>query len=646
MDNNGNVTAPVRTSTTVSHQGGSSGQFEAMPSYGGTERPAPVLSVFRAHDENGNGWDAPSDMIGSGIPWEQVEMLGGHRADDTGYRWTFGQPVAGGLQAVVDGVYMNGMSSGQGSGVTAGGWDGLTGYGELDAVAREERTGSAPPKFVASSAITDPSGQAHVVTFTANGASFSPALPAYWAKFLVVGMNVSTNERAVAPTKLWQNNWLMPWLPNTAGSGTFFQAPDTWMGTISGWVTNTDGTVGSIMLDKGWSVYNQATYLGNASPTNLVPGQSTADGSPVGLDTTWSSIAAPAIMFGVYTKAFPNYQICEVDDPTGKHGDINAPNGQLYNQVHQCANEWDFWSHNKTPYGATMQGLSIDFNADAALANDSYGTLISGGNVLPSGYIAANMAPNAPAFYTPGTNGWMSALFAYGDLGASPGSFNGMLQLGFAPRPGGNFAGSVRFVQYRDTEMSDPDVDQNSKSQSVRLLYTDADGGNSGAPTTNLPWDPNIGNLGGQVVWNPNVNIGGNLTPFFHGLGLAAGGNAAAPNFGLIVDASGNDYIGPGSTLNFLDTSGHSVGGFQWSPANNTVWQSAQAGFAASVSIAASSPGLTVANRVTAGSFSETLSTPSSSSAPCTSGQFTDDANYHYVCVATNMWKRVALSTF
>lgn len=44
--------------------------------------------------------------------------------------------------------------------------------------------------------------------------------------------------------------------------------------------------------------------------------------------------------------------------------------------------------------------------------------------------------------------------------------------------------------------------------------------------------------------------------------------------------------------------------------------------------------------------YQETLVTPASSSAACTAGQFTDDANYHYVCTATNTWKRVALSTF
>jgi hypothetical protein len=55
---------------------------------------------------------------------------------------------------------------------------------------------------------------------------------------------------------------------------------------------------------------------------------------------------------------------------------------------------------------------------------------------------------------------------------------------------------------------------------------------------------------------------------------------------------------------------------------------------------------VTDAGNATAVSYTETLTTPSSSSATCTAGQFTDDANYHYVCVATNTWKRAALSSF
>ncbi|MDI2112185.1 hypothetical protein [Commensalibacter nepenthis] len=44
--------------------------------------------------------------------------------------------------------------------------------------------------------------------------------------------------------------------------------------------------------------------------------------------------------------------------------------------------------------------------------------------------------------------------------------------------------------------------------------------------------------------------------------------------------------------------------------------------------------------------FHAQLSTPSSSSEACSAGDFKDDANYHYVCVANNKWKRVALSDF
>jgi hypothetical protein len=48
----------------------------------------------------------------------------------------------------------------------------------------------------------------------------------------------------------------------------------------------------------------------------------------------------------------------------------------------------------------------------------------------------------------------------------------------------------------------------------------------------------------------------------------------------------------------------------------------------------------------TTASFHVNLATPSSSSAPCTTGQIGADAKYIYVCVATNMWKRSALGSF
>ena len=53
-----------------------------------------------------------------------------------------------------------------------------------------------------------------------------------------------------------------------------------------------------------------------------------------------------------------------------------------------------------------------------------------------------------------------------------------------------------------------------------------------------------------------------------------------------------------------------------------------------------------VTEMITAKKIKISLSTPSSSSENCSAGEFKDDTNYHYVCVATNKWKRVALSDF
>lgn len=55
---------------------------------------------------------------------------------------------------------------------------------------------------------------------------------------------------------------------------------------------------------------------------------------------------------------------------------------------------------------------------------------------------------------------------------------------------------------------------------------------------------------------------------------------------------------------------------------------------------------LKVAEEISGHMYREDLSTPRSSAAPCEAGQYTDDANYHYVCVASNRWKRIALASF
>lgn len=55
---------------------------------------------------------------------------------------------------------------------------------------------------------------------------------------------------------------------------------------------------------------------------------------------------------------------------------------------------------------------------------------------------------------------------------------------------------------------------------------------------------------------------------------------------------------------------------------------------------------MVVNTMMTSTKFVGVLTTLSSSTAPCNAGEFKDDTNYHYVCVAANKWKRVALSDF
>jgi hypothetical protein len=64
------------------------------------------------------------------------------------------------------------------------------------------------------------------------------------------------------------------------------------------------------------------------------------------------------------------------------------------------------------------------------------------------------------------------------------------------------------------------------------------------------------------------------------------------------------------------------------------------------VDLDANFPSVVSTGGIGAAKFTGGLSTPQSSSAVCNPGQFWDDANYHYVCVAKNSIKRVALTDF
>ena len=64
------------------------------------------------------------------------------------------------------------------------------------------------------------------------------------------------------------------------------------------------------------------------------------------------------------------------------------------------------------------------------------------------------------------------------------------------------------------------------------------------------------------------------------------------------------------------------------------------------IRVRASNWSVDTAGNVSANAFHAALYTPAGSSAACSAGDFADDADYHYVCVAASTWKRVALAAF
>jgi hypothetical protein len=127
---------------------------------------------------------------------------------------------------------------------------------------------------------------------------------------------------------------------------------------------------------------------------------------------------------------------------------------------------------------------------------------------------------------------------------------------------------------------------------------------------------------GGYNNFTLNGNNGDNVR-----LGFVGGGSGDNHLY-LDVPSGGSFAFRVGSTIpsaGIIDASGYTGPGLNIGSGNFTVNSS---------------------GNVKAAAYHETLTTPASSSSACNPGDFTDDANFHYVCTAPNTWKRVALSSF
>ena len=151
--------------------------------------------------------------------------------------------------------------------------------------------------------------------------------------------------------------------------------------------------------------------------------------------------------------------------------------------------------------------------------------------------------------------------------------------------------------------------------------------------------------LGVQPLKGQNRTID-NISASFNGanvtFNLASGGVSLTPatayqlfiSVGGVLQSPGVDFTVNGNQITFTTAPA----------AGLTFWGLYQGDAIDSVSV--SDGAITTAKLASGLSINLASSTPASASATGTQGQVTWDANYIYVCTATNTWKRVAIATW
>ncbi|MBR0560019.1 hypothetical protein [Neokomagataea anthophila] len=543
LDANQRITSDINN-TNITTVGATAGVYSGGKSLMGVEPPSPIISLAATQDIYGRTPQLPGDTQGLNFELDRTLQIGGQRTGSWGHIFTYGRPYAGGMDGVIDGVFMNGKSMAQGTGISAGTWTGMVGNGlppsdphynggnlNDDAAARATETGSTPPLFIASSAISDPDNNTHAVTFRADGADFSPALPAYWGKQIRPGMNIATN--VVAAAHVQGNNWNEPWLSDAY----FRKAFNTFFGTIASVNQDAFGNITGINIDTAWYLPQQ-TQAGFGTKTGLVPMRDTFDGSAAGtLDTQFTNINAPAVFFGVFTKAFPEYELCALTRQPGT--DSANPSGTINSLVHECDDEHDLWNWDPRDYMNSIHGVTYTLNngGGGKLTRDSYGVGVSGGGALPlgmrvwgllSGSIAyqamSNSSTQATNVYQPDAvtraigDEWTSQAWQFSSSGVS----------------GGNTS-TLRLVQFRDVDTTGS-VTPDTSTTSVHLAYK-YDYNQDPRNDTNTI-------TGGQLVYDP--------AGYRYGVGIGAGGSYENPVYSLIAMPSGPAIMPQGATMPYV----------------------------------------------------------------------------------------------
>lgn len=154
------------------------------------------------------------------------------------------------------------------------------------------------------------------------------------------------------------------------------------------------------------------------------------------------------------------------------------------------------------------------------------------------------------------------------------------------------------------------------------------------------------GNVTGAVTGNVNGNLTGNVTGDVTG---NVTGNITSTGASSFSNADINGGAVDGTVIGAASPAAATFTNLTASGTSTLTTVDINAGDIDGTNIGSATPG--------AGTFSalvctgdhiriDTTQTPASSSASGTKGEIAYDSDYIYVCVATNSWKRVALSTF
>lgn len=459
-----------------------------------------------------------------------------------------------------------------------------TGYDE--SIGIMEKVSNRAPRLtlgVDASNVSTPSGTRYTVTFSGDGFTVRPAL--------------SSKDRAllVAHSRVYSNYY--NGMVSTQASGSS-DNPSLWYSYLWDWVDASDANGNYTIIHVSTSPYtNNKGWVRNTPDfssvnTEIAPGQNSGDK----FDYIVSNYSHPAVFIGQVGKKFVVNSMIQLD-ATVPNSPTRAAEGE---ELDLQLLDKDWWAHEKqfTVHGKTIVLTGMDHAAD-----DSYLERLAGTNLLKKGLLIDGMMYGGEPLSM--RDGGFH-FYSQGDLAAVPVGKSQVSQQLTSMNFSGNFSTLLLYGSH-DRKATDG---------------ASTGWGEEGSLHMGLQEKANSDALDGQDVGCINCTTGGQIVwnPLGHHYGIGVGtGIGTNIKYGLIVDLDGKTTAPQGLT---------------------------SAGTLSVSSDVIATGQIKSSQSVSAVSYSEVLTTPASSTAACKAGQFTDDANNHYVCVADNHWRRVALQDF